>query len=392
MNWLFIRRFPKVALVFVVIVVSTGLFAFWWVARKSSLGALLKERAKAQREEVMRKAVTLPEKMGWLVLAGNDLYDVGSGELIFTNWLPAIPERLFYRADTNRLMAQTERGVFRYGLDGKVDAAMGGNVPLHFTYDGKVALYVKGGDIWIADTDWKEFALKSERQVTKTGGFSAPFFAPNVMLRSEKSLVVRSQNQLLRVNLLSGEVQPIKLPLGDISKRRSPDGRFLVGDEPQNIYAFDVEAADAYNFPTGRDRLVDYQWLGNERCAFIVGGKGVGLYNRATNAIEEVTALPFPCNKMAGPSPDGRYVLCAGRQGTVIIDTKSKMAEIFGTQAQHFAWVSEDTLIFCRDVPDTSVRGTWLKAVSAHHIYPCSWPTILSILRVRQEWLNPCGR
>lgn len=42
------------------------------------------------------------------------------------------------------------------------------------------------------------------------------------------------------------------------------------------------------------------------------------------------------------------------------MDTRNKSAQPFGTPAQHFAWVSDDTLIYARDVPDTNVRGTWL--------------------------------
>ena len=62
-------------------------------------------------------------------------------------------------------------------------------------------------------------------------------------------------------------------------------------------------------------------------------------------------------------------MLCAGRQGIVIVDVKDKKAEPFGTPAQGFAWVSDDTLIYSREVPDTSVRGTWLRTMgSSEHL------------------------
>lgn len=373
MNWRILRAFPKLAIAASVLVISTGLFAVWWLSRTTSEPSLeyraLPEprfQVQAQRPspaqvEKQKKAAKLPEKMGWLALVGPDLYDISTGELLFPNWLRGIPERLFYQKENNRLMALTERGVIRFALDGTPDGVMGENAVPAFTHDGKLAIYVKNGDVWIADTDWRAFLLTNERQVTKIGQFNASFFAANVVMGTDKAIVVKHQARPLRINLLTGDVQPINLPLGDLAKRRSPDGRFLVGDESRNIYAFDVESAEAYNFPTGsRERLVDYQWLTNERCAFIVGGKGVGLYDRTKNKIEEVCALPFPCNKMAGPSPDGRFVLCAARQGIVIVDTKQKTTEAFGTSAQDFGWVSNDTLIYARDVPDTNVRGTWL--------------------------------
>lgn len=373
MYWRFFKAFPKWAVAAGIVIASTALFMGWWLLRGSLAPPPQMVAVKPQptavaenkREEAKKIAASLPARLGWLALVGSDLYDISTGERLFPNWLSGIPQRMFYQPDTNKLMVQVERGVIRYGLDGKRDAAMGETSPPAFTHDGKQAIFVRDGDVWLADVDWKAFSYVNERQATKLGQFNAPFFAANVMLGSAKSIVVRNMNQLVRVNLLMGDVQPINLPMNDLIKRRSPDGRFLVGDEPRNIYAFDVEAADAHNMPTNsRDRVVDWQWLDNERCAFIVGGMGVGLYDRSKNAIEEVCALPFPCNKMAGPSPDGRFVLCAARQGIVVVDTEKKTAQNFGTPAQHFGWVGNDTLIYARDVPDTSIRGTWLKKMS----------------------------
>lgn len=367
MNWRLIKAFPKYAVVIGVLVISTGLFAAWWWWRYSFTKSDWDKRSAERKAHIAKTAASLPQKMGWLALVGPDLYDISTGELLFANWLNGVPQRLFYQPETNRLMAQTERGVIRFALDGSKDGTMGEDSPPSFTHDGRLAIYVKDGDVWIADTDWKNFRFTNQRQVTKIGQFNAPFFAANIMMGSEKAIIVRQQGKQVRINLLTGDVRPINIPLGDLVKRRSPDGRFLVGDEPKNIYAFDVEAADAYNFPTNsRDRLVDYQWLGYDRCAFIVAGKGVGLYDRTKNAVEEVCALPFQCNKMAGPSPDGRFVLCASRQGIVVVDCENKTAENFGTPAQHFDWVSADTLIYSRDVPDMSVRGTWLRPMGAN--------------------------
>ncbi len=374
MTWKIVRSFPKIAIVLFVILGSTAAFALWWLARphgkppppqmvtgpETPIPSTPPPPVEETKEQ---KTPKLPEKLSSLVLVGADLYDIDKGELLIPNWLGGIPQRLFYQPETNRLMAQTERGVLRFALDGTQDGVLGGDLVPAFTHDGKFAIYVKNGDIWTAEVDWKGFRFTNERQATKIGQFYAPFFAANIMLGSEKAIVVRNQNQLVRVDLLKGDVQPVRLPLGDLAKRRSPDGRFLVGDEPKNIYAYDVETAEAKNFPTGRDRLLDFQWLDDKRCAFIVAGRGVALYDRTKNAVEEVTALPILCNKIGGPSPDGRYVFCAGRQGIVIVDVKAKTVESFGTAGGDFGWVGAETLIYSRDVSDSSIRGTWLRTM-----------------------------
>ncbi len=368
-SWRFFKSFPKYAIAIAIFAVSTGLFALWWFTRPSGseIGqdSQIASAPRTKEEATAAKAKTLPEKMGWLALVGNDLYDIGTGELIFKDWLQGMPpQKLFYQKDTNRLMAQYERGIVRYGLDGKQDGFLGDPAaPPAFTHDGKMAMFVRDGDVWIAEVDWKGFRFINERQATKYGKFNAPFFAANTLMGSEKALLVRNQNQILKVNLLTGDVQQIRLPTSDLVKRRSPDGRFLIGDAG-NIYVLDVEAPDAYNFPESRWRAVDFQWLSNDRCAFIIASKSVSIYDRKQNSIKEVTALPFECSKIVGPSPNGRYAICAGRKGIAILDTQEKTAIDFGTPAENFAWVTDDTVIYTRDVPDSTVRGTWLRMMS----------------------------
>lgn len=368
MNWKIIRQFPKYAIGIGVFVISTGLFLVWWLTRApdghqngSELAVVPLPSPVDPQEEVIRaKVASLPDKIGWLALVGADLYDISTGERIFANWLTGIPEKLFYQPEVNRLMVQTERGLVRYGLDGKPDGTIGGLGQHAFSPDGKLASFVKDGDIWVGEIDWKGFGLASERQATRTGEFNAQYFAASVMMGSENALIVRNQSKILRVSLKTGGVEQIRLPLGEVAKRRSPDGRTLIGDA-RNIYVFDVEAADAYNFPESRWRAVDFQWLSNDACAFIVASKSVSLYDRRKNAIEELVTLPLECSKIAGPSPTGRYVLCAGRRGVLLLDVLSKSTEVFETPAENFGWVSDDTMIYMRNVPDSSLRGTWLK-------------------------------
>lgn len=366
MNWKFIKQFPKYVIGTGVLVISTGLFSVWWLTRNPEIsnqqGSSDAPVPDARQEVIKAKIASLPEKIGWLALVGTDLYDISTGERIFANWLNYIPEKIFYQPDVNRLMVQTERGLMRFGLDGKQDAALGDVGQHAFSPDGKLATFVKDGDVWVAEIDWKAFALSNERQATRYGKFNSQYFAANVVMGSENALIVRNQPGVLRINLKTGDVQQIKLPLNEVSKRRSPDGRTLIGDAG-NIYVFDVEAADIFNFPPDRWRAVDFQWLQQDACAFIIASKSVSLYERKKNAIEELVTLPFDCSKIVGPSPDGRFVLCAGRKGILVLDVEKKTTEAFETAAENFAWVSNDTMIYTRNVPDTAARGTWLKTV-----------------------------
>lgn len=45
------------------------------------------------------------------------------------------------------------------------------------------------------------------------------------------------------------------------------------------------------------------------------------------------------------------------------MDLRAKTAREFGLPAQHFGWVSGDTLIYTRDVPDTATRGVFLQTM-----------------------------
>lgn len=56
------------------------------------------------------------------------------------------------------------------------------------------------------------------------------FFADNIILGTEKMLIVRNMNQLLRVNMVTGEVTSTRIALTGLKNQRSPMVRFwLVG-------------------------------------------------------------------------------------------------------------------------------------------------------------------
>lgn len=267
-------------------------------------------------------------------------------------------------------MVQAERGIMRFGLDGKQDGVMGVETPPAFTNNGSIAMHVKDGDIWVAEVDWSGSKFINERQATKYGQFNALYFSANVSLASDNACLVNQQNKLLRVDLLTGDLQQVKLPLHYQMKRRSPDCQMMVGEDDGKFFVFDINKPEPLMLQKGEGKIVDYQWLNNDRCAFILGGKTVHVFDRKKNTVEEVAALPFDCQKITDPSLDGRYVLCNNGRALAVVDVEKKTAENLGLEVDHIGWVSHDTLMYAREIPDMKLRGTWLKTIGseAHRV------------------------
>jgi hypothetical protein len=359
MRFGWIRAFPKFALVFILIVGSTAAFGVWWFVlrpyRNMSWGG------PRVVEDIGPKLAKLEAKQGRLLLVDNDLYEIDTGTLIFKNWLKnGMPQRLFHDSGTKKFVAQYERGFVRYEPSGVAEATLLHKFKPAFSDDLKWMLYAKDKDLWRADVDWKEFRLANERKVTAIEQFNETFLADNIILGTEKTVIVRNSNKLLRVNLESGDVKPVRMPLGDISKRRSPDSKSIVGVEGGQFYCYDVDTDESKTIPVGRGAMNDYQWLGNDKCVAIAGGKTVVLYDRTEHTLTELTTLPFQCSKIGEPSPDGRYVFCTGRGSGVLVDVEKKTATTI-TGGAGVQWVSNDAFAFSRDVPDSDLRGTWLQ-------------------------------
>jgi hypothetical protein len=84
------------------------------------------------------------------------------------------------------------------------------------------------------------------------------------------------------------------------------------------------------------------------------------LFDRTQDTVSEIVTLPSQLSKIGEPSPDGRFVFCAGRGSGVLVDLEQKSATaISGGVGIH--WISKDTFAFSREVPDTDLRGTWLQ-------------------------------
>ena len=360
MIWAWLRKAPKIALVLFVFVGSTALFGLWWLSRpakQSGYGggpvvAVVDNGPKIARIEAA------PER---LLLVDNDLYDLDSGAVIFRNWLQKdMPQRLFYDADAKKMIAQYQLGFVRYNLDGTVQATLLQQFEPAISKDLKCMLYVKDKDIWRADIDWDGFKPANERQITSIEQFWPQSFAENIMFWTDKSLVVRNLTTLLGVNLETGNVTPVRIPLNEIAKRRSPDGKRVVGVENGVFYCYDLENNASKTIRMGRLALNDYQWVGNDKVVAIAAGRAVLSYDRLNNKMDEVLQLPAMCTKIQAPSPDGRFVFCSDWKGAYLVDLENRTAAPF-TGGAGVEWVNNDTVIFSREIPDTALRGTWLE-------------------------------
>lgn len=356
-----LRSGPKYLISAIVAVGSVTGFCLWWFLRKSATS----ENHPAPPPAIVdnsAKLALIESKPERLLLVDNDLYDLDTGDVIFKSWLQdRMPAKLFWEPDSKTMLAQYERGFVRYKLDGKEVAAIPEKYLFGIADDYQWIVFSRDKDIWRAEMDWKELKFANERKVTSIGQFNDQNFAGNIMLGTQKTLVVRNaMNQILRVNLGTGDVHPTKIPLLEIGKRRSPDSKSVVGIQNGQFYCYDVDTDTADTMTIGRGAITDYQWLDNDRCVVIAGGTHVGVYDRKNKTLNEVVALPGQYPKVGEPSPDGRFVFCYRSKGGVLVDLEKKTATPIQGGAG-ISWVSNDTFVLSREVPDSDLRGTWLE-------------------------------
>ena len=113
MSWRWVRAFPKYALIFGVIFVSTAAFLFYWfVLRPPKVPVgIHAPPPPAPVEDIGPKLALLEAKHERLLLVDNDLYDLDSGAVIFKNWLnKPMPLELFYDSKAKKFIGHYERG------------------------------------------------------------------------------------------------------------------------------------------------------------------------------------------------------------------------------------------------------------------------------------------
>lgn len=365
--WPFIRRFPKLAIVAGIWIGSAVIFGIWWWTRGKPEHAPIAAatHAPVPAAEPDHRADTLPDRMARLILADGDLYDAGNGELIYKDWLHGDrPEELFYEPDKKRVVGKFEGGLIRYKLDGTREAELKSQFGVAVSKDRRSAVFPRAHDMWIADVDWDGFKLVNERQVTKLGTLNDAFMLQSVILNGGDVVVLRQGNQLLRVNLATGETAPGKLPIGDLKHGRSPNGAILMGDMSdrggRKVFAYDVGKDEPVFENVGRKGVNDYAWINPERCLVLVGGDTVLSFDRKAKSFSELCKLALPAQKLFGPSTDGSYVFAGSNRAAQLIETGTGKVEIFQPAGENFDWVSPDTMLVCNTTPSSAARGTWI--------------------------------
>lgn len=366
----FVRQFPKLALAGGVFLGSTALFLVWWLLRSPGARQAADDAEAARSAMRTQQAALVEERAGRLFLAGSDLYDVETGEVLFKNWLGGEPpSSVSYEPATKTFLAQFARGLVRCNADGSQRASLSFPHTVAFAKDLSYALYAKESDVWKTPIGLPELKLAEGGRVTTMGVFPEAYFAENLVLVTDETLVVRNMNNLLRVTLKTGNVTPMRMSLIDLGQRRSPDSRTVLDRQDGTLLAFDVDTSEIRQCPLGRinQKITGWLWLDNARCAVLVGNAGIAFYDLKENSLSDVTPLPVPCQHIHSLSPEGKRFLCvASRHNPAgfVFDADTKKLETLPAGAQGIGWIAADTLLFARDIPDSATRGTWIKKLT----------------------------
>jgi hypothetical protein len=366
-RWQWVKQFPKWAIVVVVLFGSTGLFGLrWWLRSKKVPQHVTQGTAsEVQASAPDRRAESLPDRVDRLFLADGDLYDSENGELIFKNWLRGSkPAFIYYQEDQKKFIGHFERGFERYNLDGTKEETLTTRYGIVVSSDLEQAVYARERDMWIAEIDWPGFKLTKERPITKLGNLPEPNMIQNTLLGSKKFILLRHRNDVLRLNLSTGESTKSRFGAGDIRPQgRSLDGSMLMGQEAgKKLFAYDLDTDTAATVPL-QTQVTGILWLKNNDGFALVGEKDVYAYSKSKNAFTKICSLPSPALKLENASPDGRFVFAQGKNTVQLVDGKEKKTTPFEQIGQKTEWISDDTLLMSNEVPDSKLRGTWVQIV-----------------------------
>ena len=367
MNWRLLKQVPKLAVALGVLITSTVLFGIWWRFWKPKTHqASVVHQAGAVNEQPDAKFAQMAPKMDRLILAEDNLIDIDSGEVVSANWLNGEhPLKIWFDAASNKVIARFERGFKRYNLDGREDATLWHRNGLIVADDMDLAIFADQGDVWKAGIDWSGFKLTGEERATSIGGFQDNYFAQNLVMASKKAFVVRNMNQLVRVNLGSGEVAPLPLTHTDAAVRRSPDGGIFMGDQTgaggTTLYAFDVATGEVKTKELGpQTGVTSVLWLDKDHCCILVNAQFIVMYDRAKGSYEQHMKLPARIVQLALPSPSKRFVVFLGEGKAGFVDLEKKEVIPLTAAVQNFDWIADDTVIMANTTMDSNQRGTWV--------------------------------
>ena len=378
MFWKFIRHLPKLALVIGVLVASTGIFIWWRLFRSPPVREQAAVRQVQEEVKIQKTAADVAKRIYCLLLVGSDLFDAETGELFFANWLHGDnPNQIFWDSESQKIIGDYGNRYARYSLDGRREASLGSKFGSVFSRDLKTAYFSTDKDIWKANVDWKNWKLTNEVKITSSGLFNDQFFTGNVLAHSNHAMIVRSTTALLRVDLDSGAIRPMRIPFIKDPKQVSPDGRSIVAEVSNQFICYDMDSDSQKNLVLGRGNLIaDCHWLDNDQCLCISTTKSVSIYNREKHELAEIMALPGIFQKIEAVAPNGKALVCTAQRSAVLVNLETKTAEPI-LNAYGFTWINDDSIVYARDMPDSTSRGTWLQSLVGEERRLCEEPFLI---------------
>jgi len=365
----YLKQMPKLALALAVVAISTGIFALWWMFLKPKTPAEQEADRAARKMEIARQQALTEEiktLQNVLFLADADLMEANSGKVLVKNFTRGNqPLAMWFDAASGKFIGRFPAGFGRFNVDGSIDKELGSRYGVQVSDDLSLAVYSEGGDIWTSEIDWKAFELVRPRRITSVGGFEDAFVLKNIMMANKDAMILQNMGQLVRVDLKSGNVTPVKMPMTQANERRSPDGGLLVGVQSgmngQTVFMYDVATDTAKTADIGQAQLTGTLWLGEKKCCLLINSKELMAYNREAGTFEKLMSLPQGFDRLAAPSPGGRFVWCLSTSGVGIADLEKKSFMPVNFPPQSLYWIGDDTLLMARDIQDSQYRGTWVQ-------------------------------
>ncbi|MFD0894715.1 hypothetical protein KBB96_05140 [Luteolibacter ambystomatis] len=357
--WPIITRWPKWAIAGGIVVISSLVFALWWLNRGSGNAA-----TKPVAEANTPSAFEIEDA----VLCGNALVNYRTGELIAKEWLEGAgdnPPNITKVLPEQRLVIVSGYNgmVGAFGFDGKAkpilkaDKKPTGSAGFNQTYSEVV--YVRDGDLWHGSVNWSEGNVDTPRKVTDVGYFRPETFRGR-WLWHEGDLLVPVLGKTLQVGLSSGSVKEVPVNLGQLEQGMSPLGTFaVVPVGGRELGVVDLLNGETTKFNVGQ-RIRKFLWLTPTKVVLHIGNNQIAQYDHSTKSLVGPQQSDDGIRDIAAPSPDGNCFLVIGGQGIAVLDLNEKKDFGLKLQFNEVQWISDQELLCSCNEVDTDHRGVWL--------------------------------
>jgi hypothetical protein len=363
MKWLRIAaKFPKWVIAGTFLFGSIGGFMLWWQLRRPHGSA----QPVAAVVHLPRKLT--PFKPADVVLCGNTLVDISTGEIIAREWLQGFGERIpkivKVLPDERLVLVEGDSGiVLAFDFDGNAKPQLQANgKPVGagaFSDGGRDVVFAREGNLWRGKGNWLASKVESVQRVTDTGYFREEIFR-SPWLWTGDALFVTCLGRVQRINLPDGRIEPQKVNLAEIIHGVSPDHKLvLLPVGLKGLEVIDLTTSEIFPQVTGQ-HVNNLLWLTPTRAVVQVGQTELGLYDHTTKKLAGIFKSRDPIRLLAGASPDGECFILATAKAAGFFDLKANRLQPFAMPADHLEWLSADTLLVSSPTADTAQRGMWL--------------------------------